>query len=176
MHRRTGRLERLLGIEHERQALVGDPHRLGGILRPRARIGHHGRDPLARIARDVDRERTARHVGRVEPGGERQGRGGELASVQHVDDARHSERRRLVDRDDAGGRIGAGDERHVAHARERDVGDELPLADHETAVLAHAAVGGEKAEAVGAHATAPVGWLAPRMRSAASAIASTICA
>ena len=40
----------------------------------------------------------------------------------------------------------AGDERHVPRARQRDVGGETALADHEAAVLAHPAVGRDEAE------------------------------
>ena len=60
-------------------------------------------------------------------------------------------------------------------AGQRNVGHEVALAGDEAAILAHAAVGGDEAEAAHAHAEASGGRLAPRMRSAASAIASTIC-
>ena len=43
----------------------------------------------------------------------------------------------------------AGDQRDVQHARQRDIGDEVALAGDEAAILAHAAVGRDEAEACG---------------------------
>ena len=58
-----------------------------------------------------------------------------------------------------------------------DIGDEIALAGDEAAVLAHAAVGRDEAEFFErAHLLNSAGRLTPRMRSAASAIASMICA
>ena len=62
-------------------------------------------------------------------------------------------------------------------ARQVDVGDELPLASHETPIFPDAAIGADEAiDALAAHGRGSTGRLAPRMRSAASAIASMICA
>src|SRR5713226_927736 len=113
-------------------------------------------------------------VRRVEPGRERERGGGQLLPVEHVMHAGQRERLALVDRDDARGGMRTGDERDVARAGQRDVGGEAALAGDEAAVLAHAAVGRDVAETRRAHRS--TGRLAPRMRSAASAIASTICA
>ena len=71
MHRRAAGRERLLAVEHERQRLVLDRDQLGGVLGERAGVGDHRRDPFARIARDLDRERMARHVRRIEAGQQR---------------------------------------------------------------------------------------------------------
>ena len=57
-----------------------------------------------------------------------------------------------------------------------DVGDKSPFAGHKAAVLAHPPVGGNVAVAGLAHLRNSEGRLAPRMRSAASAMASTIWA
>jgi hypothetical protein len=54
--------------------------------------------------------------------------------------------------------------------------DEPPLACDEAAVLTHTAVGRHEAIEVSAHLRCSEGRLDPRMRSAASAIASTIWA
>ena len=43
----------LLGVEHERQRLVFDRDRFGGVLGERAAVGHHRRDPFAGVARHV---------------------------------------------------------------------------------------------------------------------------
>ncbi len=61
-------------------------------------------------------------------------------------------------------------------ALRHDIGDEAALADHETAILADAAVGRDETEFAGRAHVFSGGRLAPRIRSAASAIASTICA
>ena len=177
VHQRAAGPVRLLAVEHERQRLVLDRDRLGGVLGERPAVRHHRGDPFARIARDVDRERPARHVRRVEPGHQRQRRGGELLPVEHVVHARHLQRRALVDRHDARRRPRAAHQRDMARAGQRDVGREAALAGDEAAVLAHAAVGRDVAEAVRcAHGFMLGGRLAPRRRSAASATASTICA
>ncbi len=176
VHQHGAGLNRLFGVEHEGQLLVGDSDFLRRVFGKCAGIGDHGRDPFAGIARDIGRQRPARHVRRVEPGHQRQRGLRQFVPIQHVMHARHGQRRALVDCLDARRRVGAGHQRDVAHMGQIDIGDELPLADHEAAVLAHAAVGRDVAVAVGAHLLKLRGLLAPRMRSAASAIASTICA
>ena len=67
-------------------------------------------------------------------------------------------------------------QRDMLDAHRHDIGSEVALADDEAAILAHAAVGRDEAEFSGRAHDAPGGWFWPRMRSAASAIASTICA
>ena len=89
--------------------------------------------------------------------------------------ARHGERLGLVDRDDARGGVRTRHHGHVARTRQGDIGGEAALADDEAPVLAHAAVGRYEPERRRAHGV-PAGRFRLRMRSAASAIASTICA
>ena len=60
--------------------------------------------------------------------------------------------------------------------RELNVGDEAALARDEAAVFAHPPVSRHEAIVIGTHLGSSEGWLEPRMRSAASAIASTIWA
>ena len=90
MHQRAAGRVGLLAVEHERQWLVLDRDRLGGVLGERAGIGDDRRHPFAGIARHVDRQRTPRHVRRIEAGSERQRGGGQLAAVEHVVHARQA--------------------------------------------------------------------------------------
>ncbi len=177
VHQRGVFFQCTLGVEHEGQRLVLDLDRFGGVFRQRARVGDHRRHPFAGIARDAVSERAARDVGRVEAGEQRVGGFCELGAVEDVMHARHFQRRALVDALDARGCMRAGDERDVARLRQLDIGDEIALAGDETAVLPHAAVRGDETEFFKrAHSASSVGRLTPRMRSAASAIASMICA
>ena len=89
--------------------------------------------------------------------------------------ARCCERRSLVDRNDACSGVRARHQRHVARARHGDVGGEAALADDEAPILAHAAVGRYEPERRAVHGVS-AGRFKLRMRSAASATASTICA
>ena len=59
-HRRRARLHRVLGMDDERQHLVVDLDRLGGVERLRLRLGHHHRDRLADMARLVGRQQHVR--------------------------------------------------------------------------------------------------------------------
>ena len=91
--------------------------------------------------------------------------------------ARHFQRGAFVDVLDARRGVRAGHQRDMLGIRQVDVGDEIALAGDETPVLAHAAVGRNEAVVAGCvHLVRLRGRLTPRMRSAASAIASTICA
>ena len=175
VHERAAGRIGFLAVEHERQRLVIHAHQLGGVLGERARVRDHRRHPFSGIARDIDRERTPRHLRGVEARQQRLGRRGKLAAVEHVVHARHRERLGLVDRDDARGGVRTRHQRDVARARQGDIGGEAALADDEAAVLAHAAVGRDEPERRRAHGV-PAGRFRLRMRSAASAIASTICA
>ena len=150
VHQHAARFERLFGVEHEGQGLVVDFDRFGRVLGQRTGVGHHGGNPFAGIARDVERQRPARHVRGVEPGHQRQRGRGEFAPIQHVMHARHGKRRAFVDALDARRGVRAGDHRHMLHVRQIDVGDEMALAGHEAAVLAHAAVARDVAVAVAA--------------------------
>ncbi len=176
MHQRRAFFQRLFGVEHEGQSLVIDLDGFGGVLRERTGVGHHGGDPFAGIARDIERQRPARHVGRIEPGHQRQRGGGKLGAVDDVMHAGKAKRRALVDFLDARGGMRAGHHGDVLHVRQFDIGDEPAFAGDEAAVLAHAAVGRDVAVADLVHGFKLRGRLTPRMRSAASAIASTICA
>ena len=141
MHQHGAGLDRLLGVEHEGQLLVIDAHFLRRVLGQRAAVGNDRRDPFAGIARDVGRERPARHIRRFEPVQQRQRGVGEFMAVEHIMHAGHGERRALVDAHDPRRRIGAGDQRDMPHVGQFDIGHEMPLAGDKAAVLAHAAVG-----------------------------------
>ena len=177
VHQRTAASVGFLAVEHERQRLVVDPHQLGGVLGERTRIGDDRRHPFAGIPRHVDSERPPRHIGRIEARQQRRRGGGKLAAVQHVVHAGQRQRLGSLDRDDARGGMRRGHHRHVAHAWKCDVGGETALAGDEAPVLAHAAVGGYEPKCLRRRGHGVrAGWFKPRMRSAASAIASTICA
>ena len=175
VHDRTARRVGGFAVEHERQRLVVDPHQLGGIFSERARVCDDGRDPFAGVARDVHGERTPRHLRGIEAGQQRLRRRRQLAAVEHVVHAGHGQRRGLVDCEDARGRVRTGHERHVPGAGRGDVGGEAAFAHDEAPILADAAIGGHETERLRGHGLR-AGWFKPRMRSAASAIASTICA
>jgi hypothetical protein len=176
VHQRAALFERPLGVEHEGQGLVVDIDFFSRVFRLRARVGDHGGDPFAGIARDLRRHGPARHVGRVEARKQRVGCLRKLGALEYVMDAGHFQRCRLVNCLDVRGRVRAGDQRDVARVGQVDISDEIALAGHETAVLAYAAVRRDEVEMTLAHVRNSVGRLAPRMRSAASVTASTICA
>jgi len=90
--------------------------------------------------------------------------------------AGHGEGGALVNRDDTRRGVGAGHQRDMFGVRQIDVSDEPALADDETAVLAHTPVGRDKPILLSTQLRSSEGRLDPRMRSAASAIASTIWA
>ena len=83
------------------------------------------------------------------------------------------ERLGFTDCEDARGGMRTGHQRDVPHGRYRNIGGEATPADDKAAILAHAAIARHEAE--GLHGSRS-GRFKPRMRSAASAIASTICA
>ena len=177
MHQHGARFERLFGVEHERQRFVVDLDCFGRVFRLRAAVGHHGGNPFARVARDIERQRPARHVRRIEPGHQWQRSGGKLCAINDVMHARHFQRGAFVDVLNARRSVRTSHHRDMFGVRQVDVGDELSLAGDETPVLAHAAVGRNVAVAARlVHLVRLRGRLTPRMRSAASAIASTICA
>ncbi len=177
VHQHAAGLQRLFGVENEGQGLVFDIDLFGRVLGQSPRVGDHRGHPFARIARDFVGQRPARHVRRIEPGHQRQGRRGELGAVEHIMHARHFQRAALVDADDARGGVRAGHQRDVLHIGQHDIGDVIALAGDEAAVLADAAIGRDVTEMVRRFAHfKSTGRLAPRMRSAASAMASTIWA
>ena len=101
-HRRAGRA-RGLGVGHRRQNLPRDRQRPRARLRCRRRLGDHGGHALPDMPRAIVEDRGV--VGIVSP--ILVARGGEqpmLADVvmrEHAHDARHGERRRAVDAEDA---------------------------------------------------------------------------
>ena len=157
MHRRAVRLKRLFRVQHERQRLVADVDFFGGVLSERAAVGDHGRHPFAGIAGLSDRQRMAFHPRRIEPVHQGIGRGGQFVAGQHIMHARHRERRRGIDRHDARSRMLRRQHRDMQHAFKGDIGDEQAVPRHEAAILAHPAVGGDKAEGsgIGAHFASP---------------------
>src|SRR3974390_2768076 len=109
----------------------------------RARVGDDRGNPFAGIARDFEGKRPARHVWRIKTGHQWQRGGSKLSPVENVMHAGRGERCFLVDRFDAGGGVGAGDQRHMFHVGQVNVGDELPFAGDEAAILPYAAIGGD---------------------------------
>ena len=149
---------------------------LGRVLGKRARVRHHRGDPFAGIARDIDGKRPPRHVRRVESGHEWQAPRCELAAVEDIVRSGHRQRGSLVDRNNAGGRMRRRDQRHVLHLGQGNVGGKAALTGDEAPVLAHAPVGRHELKALRlSHGATSAGRFTPRKRSAASAIASTIC-
>jgi len=177
MHERAAGGEGRLPVEHEWQPLVVDAHQFRRVLRERTAVGHDGRHPLAGVARHIDGERPALHVRRIEAGDQRLGRRGKLAPIDDGVYAGHAQRLGFVDRDDTRGGIRARHERDVTRPRHGNIRGEPALPRHKTPVLAHPAVGRYEAERLyrRGHGSV-VGWFEPRIRSAASAIASTIWA
>lgn len=115
---------------------VVDHHGLGGVLGQGAAFRDHGHDPFAGIAHDAVGERIALDLGRVDAGQDGVGVGLELLAGEHVVHARHGQGSGGVDRDDPGVGVGAGDDGHVQHAGQLDVGGVAALADDEVAVTA----------------------------------------
>ncbi len=177
VHRRAVGPKGLLGIEHVRQRLVAHGDQLARILGKRAAFRHHGGDPLAAVARPIDRERITPDLRGIDPGQQRVGRGGKRAPGQHVADAGHGQRLGGVDLADRGCGMRRAEHRHVQHVGPHHVGGVAPAAHYEPPVLAHPALGRHEAERVllrTGHGRFPSGALAARSRSAASRIASTI--
>ncbi len=175
VHPRACRSTSFFAVEHERQRLIVHRDLLGGVFGARPGVRDDGGHPLARIARHVDGERPARDLGDIETGQQRLRRTGELAPIQHVMHARHRECSRLVDGENARGGIWRRDQGDVPRAGKHDIAGEPAFARDKAAILAHAPVGGDETKGFRAHVCL-AGWLRPRMRSAASAMASTICA
>src|SRR5437879_9596260 len=99
--------------------------------------------------------------------------------------AGHRQRRRGVDRDDARGRMLRGQDRHMQQSFKRHIRDETTVTGNEAAILAHPAMGRDKAEGggIGGHfasttgsspGAAGRGVLAIARRAAASSTASMI--
>ena len=151
MYQHGARFDRLFGVEHEGQGLVLDIDFFDSVFGQGPRVCHHGSNPFAGIAGDVDCQRAARHVWRVEPGHQRQCGGGEFTSIQHIMNTGHGEGGALVDRDDARCGVRTGQQCDVFGVWQIDVRDEPALACDEAAVLAHAPVGRHKPMLVSTH-------------------------
>ena len=191
VHRRAVRLQGLFRLHHKGQWLIDDADFFGGILGQCTGVGNHGDHPFAGIAGLPHRQRMALNFWRIEPVHQRIGCRRKLIAGQHIMDAGHGERRRGVDRNDTRGRMLRRQDRHMQQAFERDIRHEMAVAGDETAILADAAIGGNKTEArgIGAHFASTTGLpvpacgalgsglgvLALRNRSAANSTASMIC-
>ena len=175
VHRGTARRVGLLPIEYEWQSLVIHGYPLGRVLGERAGIRHDGGHPFPGVARDIHRQRPALHFRGIEARQQRLRRRGKLVSVQHVMDARHRERIRLVDGGDPRGRIGTTHQRDMPRSRKHHIRGKPAFARDKAPILADAAIGGDITPACRRRAhVALAGRLRPRMRSAASATASMI--
>ena len=145
---RPGR-QRRLDIDDGRQRLDVDSDQLGGIQGLIAALGHDHRDRLAdmadlahgqhRLLRIVD---GVLHVGsplgrqRQLAAGDRGRQALQLLAGEHAHDARHRRRPADIDRADAAVRMLASDEDGVQHARQDEIGDELPAPRQQAMILA----------------------------------------
>ncbi len=151
-HRRCARLDRVGGLNDERQLLVFDLHRFGGIHRLHASLRHHHRQRLANVpclvgghqVMEADehgaaigrtelyvvfRRRRSRVLDRVETVRPYVGAG------EHAEYARHCSGLRGVDPDDARMRMRGAHHRRVGLAVHREIVGEPPLAGQQALVL-----------------------------------------
>jgi hypothetical protein len=137
-HRGVG-LQRLVGVDDDRQFLVLHLHRLHAVGGGVAILGDHDRHFLhLEVHLLVGQHR--RHVA-SQRGHPVQLEGLQVIGRQHRQHARHLERLGLVDALDARVRVGAAHDVHVQHAGHLDVVDVVPLAlDEARVLLAQAAV------------------------------------
>ena len=142
------RRQRGLDIDDGRPRLDVDRDQLGGIQGLIAGLGHDHRDRLAdmadlahgqhRLLRIVD---GVLHVGsplgrqRQLAAGDRRRQALQLLAGQHAHDARHRRRLSHIDRADATVRMLAPDEDGVQHARQDEIGDELPAPSQQALIL-----------------------------------------
>ena len=125
-------IERGLGIGDGGELLVVDRDQFAGVLGLGAGARHHGADRLALPAGAVDRDGVLRRRldalemrEHADPGRDHLGK---LRAGDHGDDAGRRLRRRGIDRLDARMRVRRAHERHMRHARQRHVADELRAA------------------------------------------------
>ncbi len=186
VNRRAIRLKGVFRIHHKRQGIIGDADFFGGVFGKRACFRNHGNDPFAGVACLPHCQRMALNQRRIKPVHQRIGRSREFFTCEHIVDARHRQRRRGIDRNDAGGRMLRRQDCHMEHAFERNIGHEMAMTGHETAILADPAVGRDKAEGrgIGGHFAsktgssafaAGCGVLVICRRAAANSTASMIC-
>ena len=138
---RLGVVDRLLGIDDDRQRVVLDEHLLGGVDDAVLVVAEDDRDALADVLDLALGERPVlgrldldarRHPGHRQAGGD--------VEVLAGEDAVHAgqlPRAGGVDRDDLGVRLGRADDGHVEHAGDDHVVDVAPAAgDHPRVLLA----------------------------------------
>ena len=146
---RAVRPQRRFGIDHRRQFFEVQPDRFGRVLGLVAGLGDDDRDRLADMAHLVvrqerllrieefvldDRGPFARH--RDLALGHRRQQLQQIGAIERQHDAGHRGGARKVDRADAGMRRRAAHQHRVQHARQHQIGDELPLAGQKPAVFA----------------------------------------
>ena len=151
-YRRCAGLERVLGVDDERQFLVFDFDRLGGVHRLRTALGHHHRHRFADVAGLVGRQQHVRsdeHVSaagcgelHVEFGLRHRCMRDRLYSIgqavragQHGEHARHRLGGACLDPHDARMRIGRAHHRRECFAVEAKVVGEAALAGEQPPVL-----------------------------------------
>ena len=168
----------LLGIEHERQRLVLDRDRLGGVLGERARCRPPPRRPIRRRSAPLStRQRIARHVRRIEAG--RAARWSRRQAPRPP--ARNARPASPAPRDLSIETMRAAGCGQVTSATcltpcGTISAAKLPLPTTKRRSSRTRRSDETKRNFPGALMAASAGWFWPRMRSAASAIASTICA
>ncbi len=140
VHQRSVLLHRGLHVEDGGEGFVLDVDRLGRVIRLTPRLGHDDRDPVALEPGLVLRQGPV--VRRLDVLGDRPDhrqrpgpRVRQVGATPRPHHARHLERFRDIDVDDAGVRERAPDEGHVCHARNRHVVDEAPLPLQQRRVL-----------------------------------------
>ena len=150
--RRRARLHAVFGMQHERQFLVDNRDRLGGIERLHFRIRHHHGDGFADVARLVGGQQQMRAdedfaaAGRgelhvvarlrqriVADGAEAVG--GAIGAGEDAEHAGHVQRRRLVDGDDACVRVRRAHHRRVGLIGKTEIVGEAALAGDEPRVF-----------------------------------------
>ena len=141
VHQRRGRVERRFRIDHVGQRLVFDLDRFGRILGQGARIRHHRHDPFAGIARHADRPADSAHLRRIEAGHQRHrspAHSSAPVSTACTPGMASAPLASMPTNTRIG--IGAGDQRDVQHAGQRDSATKRPCAGDEAAVLVGAAL------------------------------------
>ena len=171
---------RLLHVDDMGQHLVVDLDQLGRVLGDRARLGHHRHHPLPGIADQPVGQRIALDLRRIDADIQRIDRRAQLGTGQHIAHPGQRQRFGACDRLDACRGIRTGDDRHVQHAGQLDVGGIAAAPGDEARVFLGAPFGTDVAKAVRRSLLShgPVSYRLPlpaATRRAASCTASTIC-
>ena len=133
-HRRV-RAERRLGVDDGVERLVAHVDQGERVLRPVAVLGHDDGDRLAGVAHPVGGDAPVLH-GLADGHDEGRGPGPRVLARDHGVDARHRLRRRRIDAEQAGVRVGRAQDGGVARAgRHRQVVDVAAAAHEEGRVL-----------------------------------------